>query len=111
MLKNNGIRMSCSFHRGDETSLPEELEQLSVEIPQREYVEKKEKNAAGSRTYMVKPRGNDRGAVASTKVEHDGTEAEAAPRKDRPDVRLVRAASEPVRDEEDVLPLRDRLTA
>ena len=92
-----------------------EQQQLGPPSPaQAQEEEKNEKNAAGSRTYMVKPRGNDRGAVASTKVEHDGTEAEAArchPRKDRPDVRLVRAASEPVRDEEDVLPLRDRLTA
>ena len=38
MLENGGIRMGCSFRRGDETSLPEELEQLSVEIPQGERV-------------------------------------------------------------------------
>ena len=38
MLKNGGIRMSCSFCRGDKISLLEELEQLSVKIPQGECV-------------------------------------------------------------------------
>ena len=38
MLENGGIRMSCSFRRGDETSLAEELEQLGIEIPQEERV-------------------------------------------------------------------------
>ena len=38
MLENGSIRMSCSFHKSDETSLLKELEQLSVEISQEECV-------------------------------------------------------------------------
>ncbi len=68
-------------------------------------------------THMVKPRGYDRGAIASTEVEHYCPETEAArwpvwrhPREHRPDVSLVRAASEPVRDEEHILAFCDRVT-
>ena len=67
-------------------------------------------------TYMIQPWRDDGAPITSPKVQHDRAEAEPASvaagrhvREDRPDVSFVRTPGEPVRHDQHVLAVPDRV--